>query len=292
MYQDLEPLTQLLRAELTAVHQQFFHMLSLRQWKTEDILRRVTDIDTEDFQNAMQIIELLVSNKQKIELPEHQFSPGWDLPSVLRSEDEIEMQLNDILRSIKVSTPDAIARVNRAAAPRAEYGLWLKSQIEIYSPTGGAPTTRKEMSELVAAIIALVEQPMLHAFYFWRNNRSIEADNFWRISGAAMLYGTALVKRGALNGSILTPSRIPSVQMNEDLNDAFQSDLVLVRNCAKLGRASASAEGDKAVKRTCLRIADDCDLISGMSVDGKFPATFGYSKVFDSFAATLERHLR
>ena len=291
MYQDLEPLTLLLRAELTAVHQQFFHMLTLRQWKNEDTLQRVTDVDTEDFQNAMQIIKLLVSRKQNIELPPHQFFPGWDLPSVLRAEEGVEAQLNDTLHSISVHSPDAVARVGRASAPRADYTKWLKSQIAIHKSENGPSPTRKEMSEFVAAIIALVEQPMLHAFLFWHDNCRIEADNFWRISGAAMLYGTALVKRGALNGSIPKPACIPGVQMERDLDNAFQSDVVLVQNCARLGRAAANCESDKAVKRICLRIADDCDLISTMSVDGQFPASLGYSKVFDSFAATLERHV-
>lgn len=40
-----EHLVRLLRTEVTAVHQQFVHILALRQWKNEDLLSRITAVD-------------------------------------------------------------------------------------------------------------------------------------------------------------------------------------------------------------------------------------------------------
>ena len=291
MYHDLEPLTRLLRVELTAVHQQFFHMLALRQWKYEEAYLRVTGIDKEDFQNAMQIIDHLVSEKQPIELPAHRFFPGSDLPSLLHAEHHMEMCITEVLGRIDVVGSEALAKVDRAAAPRPDYQFWLNGQIAGLDTEGKLHRTNVSMAEFTAAMMALIEQSMLHAFYYWHANRLTEADNFWRISGAAMLYGTALVRRGALMDALPTPGTIVSVEMQEDLQDAFHSDRHLVQQCARLARAAANDEKDEATRRICLRIADDCSLIENMKIDGDFPAIFGRSKVFESFAATRERHL-
>ncbi len=291
MYRDLEPLTRLLRVELTAVHQQFFHMLALKQWKNEEELGRVTEIDTEDFQNAMQIIDTLVSRKQPIHLGAHQFVPGSDLATVLYAENRMEEQVAEVLQTLEVTGSDANARLKRASAPRPEYRAWLKTRLSGLDTTENSPATHETMAKFVAALIALVEQPMLHAFHFWQNDCRFEADNFWRISGAAMLYGAALIKRGALMNALPTPARIPSVRMGGDLESAFLSDRILAQRCIELGRSAARAEREETIQRLCLRIADDCDLIANMEIGGNFPATFGRSSAFESFGATRDRHL-
>jgi len=288
---DLEQLTRLLRAELTVVHQQFFHMLALRQWGNEDLLSRITDVDTEDFKNAMQIIDLLVSRGLPVTLASHQFHPGSDIASILQSELRIERHFADILDAIRIADPDGAARANRAAAPRQAYREWLQERMDATTPEIVSHETTPSMGEFLAQLIALVEQAMLHAFLLWHQGRGIGADNAWRLSGAAMLYGTAVVRCGALLDAIPTPASIPSVQMAESASEAFDADMMLVRRCADLGRDAAEADGDDATRRTCLRIVDDCDLVADMKMDQDFPAVFGRSPVFESFAATRERHL-
>ncbi|MCU9838458.1 hypothetical protein OEZ49_11830 [Ruegeria sp. WL0004] len=68
-------------------------------------------------------------------------------------------------------------------------------------------------------------------------------------------------------------------------------DISLVTTCMDLGRRAAEAQADDATARLCVRIANDCQLISDMKMDQTFPAQFGRSQVFESFAATRERHL-
>lgn len=291
MDQELRDLTRLLRAELTAVHQQFFHMLALRQWQNRELLDRVTDVDAEDFKNAMQIIDLLVEHGIPIVLESHQFSPGSDLVSIVHAELRMERHLAGIIGSMRLTDARALARVHRAAAPRRRYREWLEAH-GVESEAGiGSVVTGREMGEFIAHLIALVEQAMLHAFLFQHLGRGAEADNAWRLSGAAMLYGTALVRRGAAAHIIPSPARIPAVRMAATPNDAFEADMSLVRRCAHLGRGAAEADVCEPLRRVCSRIVDDCDLIAGMRMTDDFPAVFGRSPVFESFAATCERHL-
>lgn len=288
---DLEHLTRLLRTELTAVHQQFFHMLALRQWKNADVLSRITEVDTEDFRNAMQIIDLLVSRGLPVALASHQVLPGSDIASILRSELRMEEQLAAVLEVTRVTEPEAIARIDRASAPRRAYRDWLASQLNTTPPESTPRDTGRAISKHLAHLIALIEQAMLHAFFLWHQGRREGADNAWRLSGAAMLYGTALVKRGALKNAIPTPASIAPVQMATNPSEAFEADMRLVERCAASARIAADEEDDEAMGRLCLRIADSCDLIADMEMDQDFPAVFGRSPVFESFASTRERHL-
>jgi bacterioferritin (cytochrome b1) len=294
MKNDLEKLTRLLRIELTAVHQQFSHMLALRQWKDEDLLRRITEVDTEDFRNAMQIIDLLVANGLPINLESHRFFPGSDIASVVRSELRIEQQFADILVKTKVADPEAKARVQRASAPRREYREWLTSQADSSSDALANGETGKPMAEFLAHLIVLVEQPMLHAFLLWHLGDRTGADNAWRLSGAAMLYGAALVKRGAAKNRVPIPATIPGVRMAANQSEAHAADTELVKLCASVARHAAETEAadDAAMGRLCVRIADDCDLIADMKLGEDFPAVFGRSPAFESFATTRDRHLR
>lgn len=291
MDDDLNRLIPLLRVELSAVHQQFFHMLALRQWKERELLNRITNIDREDFQNAMQIIDLMASRRQPVNLSPHRISPGSNIPAILAAELSMEDRIADVLATLQVVEPAARARVERAAAPRQAYRDWLAEQAAASEPPGQAPETGPAMAAFTAELIALVEQAMLHAFLLWYQGDRAGADNAWRLSGAAMLYGTALVRLAAPSHALSTPSLIPAVRMAERPEDAFHDDIALTNRCAELGRAAAEAERNGTMRSLCLRIADDCDLIATMTKGQEFPAVFGRSPVFESFAATRERHL-
>ena len=106
-----------------------------------------------------------------------------------------------------------------------------------------------------------------------------------------MLYGTALIKHCALAGFVPTPAVIPAVAQTTNPEDAFMAEILLVRQCAEHGREAAQENTDDIMTRLCIWIAEDCDLIAEMEVDGEFPAEFGRSPVFESFAATREKHL-
>lgn len=288
---DLEPLTRLLRTEISAVHQQFFHMLTLRKLRNDDVLSHVTKIDTEDFKNAMQIIDLLVSSGFPVRLGSDRFFPGSDIPSILRAELRMEGRFAALLSEIEVVGPEAQARVRRAAAPRRQYRDWLERNVDVSEPEDQTGETGEELARFLAHLIALIEQPMLHAFLHWRLDNRAAADNAWRLSGAAMLYAAALVRRGTQSETVLTPGPIPATRMAETPSEAFHNDLELVKRCASLGRDAAGAGPNEVVAWLCNRVADDCDLIAGMEMNRDFPAEFGRSPVFESFEATRAKHL-
>jgi bacterioferritin (cytochrome b1) len=290
---ETDDLLRLLRAELTAVHQQFVHMLALRQWQRGELLDRITAIDTVDFKNAMQIIDSLVSRGNPVSLPSHSFRPGRDVTSILFSEMQMEQHLSRVIETLDITGEAARAYVDKAAAPRGTYRDWLNAEIAKLGPRDrGEDTTPPSLASFIAELIALVEQPMLHAFKLWHSGQNAEADNAWRLSGAAMLYGTAIIKRAALSGDMPAPAVSPAVQMQEDRTTAFEADMALVQSCADIGRKAADASGDTAMRRVCSKIAEDCDIILDMEPDGEFPATFGRSPVFESFSATREKHLQ
>ncbi len=118
MSADHAKLGALLRIELTAVHQQFFHILTLQQWHEKTIVARLTAVDVEDFKNAMQIIDQLVAEGCSMYLESHRFTPGSDIVAILRAEHRLEVGFAEFLGGVSVSTPEARSRVNRATAPR------------------------------------------------------------------------------------------------------------------------------------------------------------------------------
>jgi bacterioferritin (cytochrome b1) len=281
----------LLRAELTAVHQQFLHMLALRQWKEQELLAQITAVDMEDFKNAMQIMELLVSRGTPIELPGQTISPGWDITSIVHSELRMEKHLANVLLTIQVDDPAERQRVTRAAAPREAYRAWLEARLRVLEPQSAAPQTNSAIALLLSHLVHLVEQAMLHAFLNWHSNDADSSNNAWRLSGAAMLYATALVRQGASTHGLPAPGDVPAVRMGQNTPEAFALDMHAVAECADVALQAIEAAPDNATSSICERIAEACGSISNMEMGGEFPETFGRSPVFDSFAATRERHL-
>ncbi|MDU8946369.1 hypothetical protein [Ovoidimarina sediminis] len=284
-------LLRLLRAELTAVHQQFIHMLALRQWQRGEILERITAIDAVDFKNVMHIIDHLAAHQVSASLPSHQIWPGHDVASILSSELRMEQHMASVIDELDFVGGETRPFIDRAAGARGEYRNWLEIEIRRHEPVTCDDKTSKAVAALLAELIALVEQSMMCAFMLWHSGRKIEADNAWRLSGASMLYGTALIKRAAYDGWMPAPSVSPEVLMPYTPEEAFGLDMILVRRCAEMGQEAAKKSGDDAISRICLRISEDCDLMLDMQADGEFPAVFGRSPVFESFAATLEKHL-
>jgi bacterioferritin (cytochrome b1) len=290
MREETEPLTRLLRAQMTAVHQQFCHILALRQWQDEALLPRIAAVDGEDFRNAMQIADLLVSRGQRVALAPQHFRPGSSPAAVLRAELEMELRLSPLLEGLQVVTPEATALAARARAPRRSYRDWLDGQIAVTPAAEAGPETPPELAALLAALIVLVEQAMLHAFLQWHAEDRPAADDAWRLSGAAMLYATAIVKRGALAGAVPGPGAVATVTMAEDPAAAFAADKRQAAACAALAHRAAAAN-DGAMGRLCRRIAEDCDPLAVMVRGAAFPAVFGRSPAFESFGATRERFL-
>ncbi len=292
MYKDQSNLMRLLRLQLTAVHQQFFHVLALKAMGEDAIAAHITEVDNEDFKNAMQIIDLLVEKGVPVELGAHRFVPGSDIAAILKAEHEVELRFGELLSELEVETPEAKACVARAAGPRRAYAAWLEETMPSHPSKGTVAETGPALGTLTAQLIALVEQAMVHAFMLRQRSDHDGADTAWQISGAAMLYPTAMVRRGALSSAVPVPAPVPAVELSPSGDDAFDRDIALVRQCAGTARAASEEEVDGAMARLCLRIADECDRISAMAPGDDLPAELGKSPAFASFARTCERILQ
>lgn len=281
----------LLRIELTAVHQQFFHALALRQWQETVIADRLMEVDVEDFKNAMQIIDQLVAEGCSIYLESHRFTPGSDVVAVLRAEHQLEVGFAEFLGGVSVSTPEARSRLNRATAPRQAYQTWLEYELAKTSGVGVIDDTGEAVAEMMAHLAALIEQAMVHAFVLWHQDDRPGADLAWKISGAAMLYATAMVRYGALENRVPVPALIPAVEPDMTGKAAFDRDIELLNRCAVAAKAASVEQSGNAMSPLCLTIVEDCGRILAIKQDQEFPAELGKSRAFASFAATRDRKL-
>jgi bacterioferritin (cytochrome b1) len=281
----------LLRVELTAVHQQFFHALALRQWHETAIVDRLMAVDVEDFKNAMQIIDQLVAEGCSIYLESHRFTPGSDVVAVLRAEHQLEVGFAEFLGGVSVSTSEARSRVNRATAPRRAYQTWLENELAKTSGIGVTDDTGEAVAKMMAHLISLIEQAMVHAFVLWHKDDRLGADLAWKISGAAMLYATAIVRCGALENRVPVPAPIPAVEPDMTGKAAFDRDIELLNRCAVAAKVASIEQSGKAMSPLCSKIVEDCERILPIVRGQDFPAELGKSPAFASFAATRDRKL-
>lgn len=290
MGHDHREILDLLRLQLTAVHQQFIHVLALKVWGEEAIARRIAEVDNEDFPCAMQILDDLARAGAPVRLGPQAFAPGTDVQGVLRAERRIERAFQPLLCGLGAGS-DFAPRIARARAPRTAYRAWLDAGI---GPGAGPPRppTEPAMAALMARLVELIEQAMIHAFQHWQAGDRPAADRAWEISGAAMLYATALVRRAALSAAVPAPGPVGEIACLPDgLADAPARDRTLAGAICAAARAAADAAEDPATARLCRRIADECVLIAEAPAAADFPAELGRSAAFTSFAATRDRFL-
>ena len=291
MGEDRDQLLRLLRLEMTAVHQQFFHMLALRQWQDEALLPRLNEVDTADFKNALKIAEWLIAAGHPLRLEEQRFQPGSDLPSMRAAEQRMEREMAALLADLTVSETAARDLVAGAMAARVGYLDWLAAENSGAGDGQAGDATDPALAVLLAELIVLIEQAMLHAFVQWHRGTAAAADTAWRLSGAAMIYATALVKQGVATGTVPQPGPVPPIVVAETCQAAIEADRQAAGRVIAAARRGAAALGDAKMARLCRRIAEDCTPLAEAFPDEAFPASFGSSPVFESFAETRERHL-
>ena len=141
-------LNRVLRSEMTAVHQQFIHILALRDWGEAEAAERVMAVDRIDFPNAMRIVDYLVETERPLVLPPDRVVPGRDYRSILAAELAMERRLCATLG--QAAGADARARdlISTAAAPREAYAAWLAQHLAAPTEgeTGAAAPEDREVS--------------------------------------------------------------------------------------------------------------------------------------------------
>ncbi|MEM8597836.1 MAG: hypothetical protein AAGF76_15385, partial [Pseudomonadota bacterium] len=282
-------LNALLTQLLAAVSQQFFHMLLLGKRGRADLAARLKRVDDQDFPNAMQIVDLLLREGAQIRVAPHAVAPAQSTAAILRTELAFERDLAAFLPSLAMRSPEAQERLASAMAPRDDYRGWL---VEILRHTPVDPSSgRRESPQLFSVLLQLMEQTLLHAFANWHDGRTAEVSTSWQISGAAMLYLTALADFCGSDDQASGGIEIPGSTVIER-TARFGADLHLVRESASAARRLAEVSDDLALAALCLTIAEDCGRIAGTRNGEPIRAELGQSAVFRNFRRARHRMTR
>ena len=284
-----DSLNDLLRCELTAVHQQFIHFLALREWGDDEIADRILKTDMIDFPNAMRMIDYLVETKTPIGIGPGEFTPGTDRRSILLSEQTMERQLSAAIEKAICTDDRARALVSTAEAPRAAYAAWLTDRLDGTARGETAATlSGTETAGVVAHLIALIEQTMVHAFVHWHGGDRDNADAAWATSGAAMMHLTEFVHLYAAHRTVPGPGEYPILKFAGAPAEAFDLDRELAERCAEAAAMAAGRCEEIASADLCRKIADHCGELSRWSPGHAHPAAGTNPPAFSSFEASLK----
>ena len=186
MQPSVESLIGLLRCEMTAVNQQFTHILSLRARGDHETAARIEQIDNVDFVNAMRIIDHLVGSGIPIELKPDHYVTGCFRTSMLCAEQAMEIRMAAALEAVACEAAVFDRLVAPAQAPRADYARWLFGELETAQhEEAEGKRFGKETFDLCAHALALMEQALVHAFVHRHADNQRAADASWATSGAA-----------------------------------------------------------------------------------------------------------
>ena len=282
-----------LRLQMTAVNQQFTHILALQAWGEDDLAARITRVDNVDFPLSMRIANYLIGKRVPLALPGTRFCPGNDPASIVAAELEIERAFT---RALEAAVPDDVqaAELRRqVAAPRRKYAAFLERRIAArQTAVGNAPADIESTAALVGRLLSLVEQAMLHAFMHRQRDDRDAADDAWSTSGAAMMHLTALVRGFAALRSVPGPHNGPAFEVRYDPDAALDADLELAAACADAARDAAAQCRDAGIAGICAGIATACRELADWDRISAHPAERSNPPAFQSFDATLDKFVR
>lgn len=287
---DIAALTRVLRAALTAVNQQFTHILALSVWGDKVLAERITEVDNVDFATAVRLIDHLVARGAVPSPGPDCFVPGVSSVEVLLAEQAVEHRFAAALKAADSDDPAAKAILTEAAAPRAEYARWLTERIGTSEGACRAPGSTP-VDKLFSTLMTWIEQTAIHAFVQWHAGDAAMADATWTSSGAAMMRGTGLTRALAARGSTPAPGVIAAPQVSGSPTEAFERDRQLAHLCAEQARAAAEAAADEVIGVECRKTGDLAAAIAAWEPGSPHPALATNPKDLTSLEAPLRMHV-
>jgi hypothetical protein len=224
-------IVKLLRCQMTAVHQQFVHILSLRHLGDHLRADRIYEVDKQDFVNVLHMMDFIVQHAPGIEFPTELPQPGEILAGLFEAELRIEAEIAARILACKHSNPFRL----RAIAARLGYNDWLHIERRKLKLSVSNMVVPDAIGSLCfSLLIAVVEQTLFHAFVHHHDNQSDRANRSWAISGAAMLKLTELIKAFADLGSM--PIGLPKFDLKiaASSSESVKLDRQLLENCTML----------------------------------------------------------
>ena len=286
-------LNTVLRCEMAAVNQQFIHILALRKWGDKETAARITQVDNIDFPNVMCIIDHMIETGTQIDLAPGPFLPGTDYRAILIAEQTIEQRLSAAIERATCEDERAQTLIAAAKAPREAYCAWLTDRLSEEIPNDAEVFQAGiETADLVAHLITLIEQSMVHAFLHWHGGDADSADAAWATSGAAMMHMTEFVSLFAARRSVPVPGVFPAPQIALRREDALDLDRHLAKLCSDEAATAALGCDQSAIVDLCRKIAEYCLELSRWSPKRAHPAASTNPAAFSSFEATLTKFVR
>lgn len=280
-------LRSLLREQLTAVHQQFTHIIALREWGDEEFAASITNVDSADFPVAMKLMNHLVAEGSSLDLSYQPFAPGSTVGQIIAAERTVEQRMSAALSFDVGAGHPAAGWIAAARAPRRPYAVWLdERERALVEEQPVDRTGANTLGGMFAHLIALIEQAMAHAFVHWHRGTKHDADTAWAASGAAMMKATALVRVTAAHRAIPVPAKDVAITIQSDPASAHEADRCLASSCAgSAHEAAEDTEGDIAV--LCRDVAAYAQRLAAQKCYDANPVVTGGSKAFHSFEKTL-----
>jgi bacterioferritin (cytochrome b1) len=277
----MDALNALLRAEMTAVNQQFIHILALRRLGDLRRADRLYEVDRIDFPNVLRIIDHLVATGRPVELRAEMPAPGLPTAGLLQAELRLEEPLGKILES-KPSADDTTGSFFAAAqAPRAAYRDWLTAELQTAEDAGDSGLTYPATDRLFSCLILILERMMVRAFVNWHEGAREAADIAWATSGVAMVQATALV-------NVLTDLR-SAPKLNAKIRKSVRDDRDLIEAYADIADQAALRETEPSLNMIGTRAAAYTRALSTWRPNSPHPALATCAPSFKSFEGTLKK---
>lgn len=284
-----ESLTRLLRCELTAVNQQFTHVLGLQAWGETETADRIMVVDYVDFPNAMRIADFFVRTGTPIVLGPDRSKPGADYRDILLVERAFEREVAEIIAAADCHDARAHALIAKAEAPRAAYAGWLDARIAGAVSTPPQARPFPETAALFGHLLAVIEQSLMQAFVHWHADRRDRADAAWASSGAAMMQATAYVAHFSARDSLPLSSDPPAPRVARTSDQALAYDASLAEDTARVATEASAACADAALSKLCRGIAAQFTAIAAWQPGTPHPAVGDVPPAFSDFEATLRK---
>ncbi|MEO1191986.1 MAG: hypothetical protein AAFY02_09535 [Pseudomonadota bacterium] len=288
----MTPLNALMRRQLTAINQQFIHVLALQAWKDEEIMEPIRVFDLIDVHTSMSILDHLARAGQPILLPAQEIAPGHDRVSILRAEQAMEESINALVAASGGLPDHDVELVRAVAAPRPSYQAWLSDRL---AEEESVPLAQEPMEPALAAycahLLALTEQAMVHAFVQFHAGENAAADRAWSLSGRAMMDMMALVHHLARQGRSPQPRSFPAVKVKAASAPAEEADRALAGLVAAAGLSAAEESSDERLARIIAKAVRTYQAVTTWQEGQAFPPDRFNPKAFASFAASREEAL-
>jgi len=293
MDEHADSLNRVLRDEMTAVHQQFIHILALRDWGEAEAAERIMAVDRIDFPNAMRIVDYLVETEKPVVLPPDRVVPGRDYRSILAAEWAMEQRLCATLGQAVGADARARDLISAAEAPREAYAAWLAKRLDAPKESEASTEPPADTAAgVLAHLIAMIEQPMVHAFVHWHRGDAKAADAAWATSGTAMRQATEFVRLFAARRTVPVPGALPPPRIAAKPADALEFDRRLAGRCAEEADTASTRCEDREVAALCRKTAEYCDALSRWDTQEPHPAARLDSAALCRFEAVHAKYVR